>query len=291
MDKLRLIDAINNSELDYNELYNNINIIDKDKTNFDSETYNEIIYLTMYMYHIKKGINTLSKNGNIPEVIPKYISYGEFKNQLEQYKNVNYHNDLLPNINNVYQELIRLSCSKLLDQGYWTKVYSSAITGNEVKEDGKIYISVDNSYLYQFACFMFTNCLKNHLYDYEFKVNNDQEINRTDNLVIYFTSENLNTYLDIIEELKEQYPEFKVNSSHMLGKEISEGVVIAKDYKDGSSFAEKVCKTILGLKKQGYDTETIVDVIDNNADKHLESVVSLITDNKIHINDNKKSYK
>ena len=46
MDKLRLIDAINNSELDYNELYNNINIIDKDKTNFDSETYNEIIYLT-----------------------------------------------------------------------------------------------------------------------------------------------------------------------------------------------------------------------------------------------------
>lgn len=148
MDKLRLIDAINNSELDYNELYNNINIVDKDKTNFDSETYNEIIYLTMYMYHIKKGINTLGKNGNIPEVIPKYISYGEFKNQLEQYKNVNYHNDLLPNINNVYQELIRLSCSKLLDQGYWTKVYSSAITGNEVKEDGKIYISVDNSYLY-----------------------------------------------------------------------------------------------------------------------------------------------
>ena len=64
-----------------------------------------------------------------------------------------------------------------------------------------------------------------------------------------------------------------------------------KDYKDGSSFTEKVCKTILGLKKQGYDTETIVDAIDNNVDKHLESVVSLIPDNKIHINDNKKGYK
>lgn len=50
------------------------------------------------------------------------------------------------------------------------------------------------------------------------------------------------------EELKKQYPEFKINCSHMLGKEISNGVVIAKDYKDGSSFTAKV-KTILGLKK------------------------------------------
>ena len=45
------------------------------------------------------------------------------------------------------------------------------------------------------------------------------------------------------------------------------------------------------LKKQGYDTETVVDAIDNSVDKHLESVVSLIPDNKIHINDNKKGYK
>lgn len=282
MDKIRLINAINNSGLDYNELYNSINIISKEKTNFNSEAYSEIIYLTMYMYHIKKGINTISKNGNIPEVIPKNISYEEFKNQLEKYKYISYHNDVLQDISNAYQELIRISCFKLLDQGYWTKIYSSVITGNEVKEDGKLYISIDNSYLYQFACLMFTNCLKNHLYDYEFKANNDQEINRTDNLVIYFTNENLNIYLDIIEELKKQYPEFQINCSHMLGKEISNGVVIAKDYKDGSSFTEKVCKTILELKKQGYDTETIVDSIDSSLDRHLENVVSLISNNENH---------
>lgn len=282
MDKIRLIDAINNSELDYNELYNSIIIIEKEKTNFNSEAYSEIIYLTMYMYHIKKGIHTISKNGNIPEVISKNITYEEFKKQLEKYKYISYHNDALPNINNAYQELIRLSSFKLLDQGYWTKIYSSVITGNEFKEDGKLYISIDNSYLYQFACLMFTNCLKNHLYDYEFKVNNDEEINRTDNLVIYFTNENLNIYLDIIAELKKQYPEFQINCSHMIGKEISNGVAIAKDYKDGSSFTEKVCKTILGLKKQGYDTETIVDSIDSSLDKHLESVVSLISNNDNH---------
>lgn len=67
----------------------------------------------------------------------------------------------------------------------------------------------------------------------------------------------------------------------MLGKEISDGVVIAKDYKDGSSFTEKVCKSILGLKEQGYDTETVVEAIDGSIDKHLESVVSLISNNEI----------
>lgn len=280
MDKIRLIDAINNSELDYNELYNSINIINKEKTDFNSEAYSEIIYLTMYMYHMKKGINTLSKKGNIPEVIPRNISYEDFKNQLEQYKQINYYNDVLPDIKNAYQELIRISCDKLLDQGHWTKIYSSTISENEVKEEGKIYISIDNSYLYQFACLMFSNCLKNHLYDYEFKANNNQEINRTDNFVIYFTADNLNTYLEIIEKLKKQYPEFKINYSHMLGKEISEGVVIAKDYKDGSSFTEKVCNAIIGLKKQGYDTETVVDLIDTNLDKHLESVIPLISNNE-----------
>lgn len=280
MDKIRLIDAINNSELDYNELYNSINIINKEKTDFNSEAYSEIIYLTMYMYHMKKGINTLSKKGNIPEVIPRNISYEDFKNQLEQYKQINYYNDVLPDIKNAYQELIRISCYKLLDQGHWTKIYSSTISENEVKEEGKIYISIDNSYLYQFACLMFSNCLKNHLYDYEFKANNNQEINRTDNFVIYFTADNLNTYLEIIEKLKKQYPEFKINCSHMLGKEISEGVVIAKDYKDGSSFTEKVCNAIIGLKKQGYDTETVVDLIDTNLDKHLESVIPLISNNE-----------
>lgn len=282
MDKIRVIDAINNSDLDYSELYNSINIIDKEKTCFDPESYREIVYLSMYLYHVKKGIHTLSKNGNIPEIIPKDISYEQFKKELEIYKSMSFYNEFLPDISNLFQELNRLACDKLLHQDYWTKIYSSYVTGDELQEAGKIYVSIDNSYLYQFAYHMLTNCIKKHLYDYEFKVNNDSTINRADNLVIYFTTKNLNTYLDIIEELKQQYPNFRINCSHMLGKEISDGVVIAKDYEDGSSFTEKVCKTILGLKKQGYDTETVVEAIDDSIDKYLESVLSLISDNEMH---------
>lgn len=288
MDKIRLIDAINSSKLDYNDIYDKVNVIKKKKSNFNIESYNEIVYLQMYIYHLKNGINTLSKNGNIPELIPKRISYEQFKIELEKYKNIEYKNELIPEIKNLFQEIIRLANFKLLDKGYWTKIYSSSTSYEEVKETGKLYVSIDNAYLYQFACLLFTNCLKNGIYNYEFKVNNDQEINRTDNLVIYFTEDNLNSYLSIINELKQTYPEFNFNYSHILGKELSDGVAIAKDYKDGSSFTEKICSTILELRKKGYDAETIVNSIEGSIDTHLESVTTLISDEQQLIEDRKR---
>lgn len=288
MDKIRLIDAINSSKLDYNDIYDKVNVIKKKKSNFNIESYNEIVYLQMYIYHLKNGINTLSKNGNIPELIPKRISYEQFKIELEKYKNIEYKNEVIPEIKNLFQEIIRLANFKLLDKGYWTKIYSSSTSYEEVKETGKLYVSIDNAYLYQFACLLFTNCLKKGIYNYEFKVNNDQEINRTDNLVIYFTEDNLNSYLSIINELKQTYPEFNFNYSHILGKELSDGVAIAKDYKDGSSFTEKICSTILELRKKGYDAETIVNSIEGSIDTHLESVTTLIADEQQLIEDRKR---
>ena len=288
MDKIRLIDAINSSKLDYNDIYDKVNVIKKKKSNFNIESYNEIVYLQMYIYHLKNGINTLSKNGNIPELIPKRISYEQFKIELEKYKNIEYKNEVISEIKNLFQEIIRLANFKLLDKGYWTKIYSSSTSYEEVKETGKLYVSIDNAYLYQFACLLFTNCLKNGIYNYEFKVNNDQEINRTDNLVIYFTEDNLNSYLSIINELKQTYPEFNYNYSHILGKELSDGVAIAKDYKDGSSFTEKICSTIFELRKKGYDAETIVNSIEGSIDTHLESVTTLISDEQQLIEDRKR---
>ncbi len=287
MDKIRLIDAINSSKLDYNDIYDKVNVIKKEKSYFNIESYNEIVYLQMYIYHLKKGINTLSKNGNIPELIPKKISYEQFKIELEKYKNIEYKNEAIPEIKNLFQEIIRLANFKLLDKGYWTKIYSSLASSEEVKETGKLYVSIDNAYLYQFACLLFTNCLKNGIYNYEFKVNNDQEINRTDNMVIYFTEDNLNIYLSIINKLKQTYPEFNFNYSHILGKELSDGIAIAKDYKDGSSFTEKICITILELRKKGYDAETIVNSIEGSLDTHLESVTTLISDEQ-QLSENRK---
>lgn len=118
MDKIRLIDAINSSELNYNDIYNKVTVIEKDKSNFNIESYNEIVYLQMYIYHLKNGIKTLSKNEIIPELFPKKISYEQFKIELEKYKNIEYKNELIPEIKNLFQEIIRLANFKLLDKGY-----------------------------------------------------------------------------------------------------------------------------------------------------------------------------
>ena len=280
MNKIKLAEAINTFE-EYVDFYNYVNIKNESQTNnFDEKSYFEIIYLSLYLYHVQKGIHTLSEKISIPELFSRKISYAQFKIELEKYKDIKY-SDNVTNMKNLYQKILSLANFKLLDRGDWTKIYSSSITQKDFSEIGKLYVSVDNSYLYQFAFDMLTSCLKNGIYDYEFKVNNNYEINRTDNMVIYFTKDNLNKYLSIINDLKQKYPNFAINCSHILGKEISEGVAIAKDYKDGSSFTEKICKTCLGLKKNGYSTEKIVELVERSVNTYLESVISLISEEQL----------
>lgn len=284
MNRRKLIEAINSSKLDYNDLYDNIVVIKKDESNFDRESYNEIMYLQMYMYHLKYGICTLSKNRIIPELFPKDIPYEQFKIELKKYIDIKYNNKDLPGFSNLFQEILRLTDFKILHREDWTKIYSSLVSDEEVKEVGKLYVSVDNSCLYQFACLLLVKCLDAGIYDYEFKVNNNEKINRTDNMVIYFTKENLSIYLSIIDELKQVFPNLKLNYAHILGKEISDGVVIANDYKDGSSFTEKVCRIILEYRKKGYDAEYIVNLIESALDVHLEKVVSLVSGEQFGLN-------
>ena len=280
MNKYKLKEIIETCDNDYDKLYEKINVIDKDQTDFNQLYYDEIVYLSLFLFHLKYGIDKLSKNGIIPNLISKVDSYESFKIELEKYKNIEFHSDLLPDETNLFQEIWRLANYKLLSQDFsWTKIYSSSIYGNAIKEDGKIYISIDNKDLYQFACLLLTYCLKSGINDFEFKVNNDSSINRTDNVVIYFTYENLNKYLEIIERIKNDYPEMLINQCHILGEELSSGVAIAKDYEDGSSFTEKICKAINKLKESGIPSEKIVDMISESVSEHLSQVTSQI-DNK-----------
>ena len=76
-----------------------------------------------------------------------------------------------------------------------------------------------------------------------------------------------------------EYPEMLINQCHILGEELSDGVVIAKDYADGSSFTEKICRTILQLKESGIPSEKIVDMINDAVTEHLNQVISQ-TENK-----------
>jgi hypothetical protein len=83
-------------------------------------------------------------------------------------------------------------------------------------------------------------------------------------------------YLEIINRLKEEHPEFTINPSQMLGIELSSGVVIAMDYRDGTSFTDKICKSIIKLKEKNYSTEDIINIVDIDVTKHLEPVINIL---------------
>lgn len=278
MNKIELQRILQDFDGDYNDLYRKINILDKESTSFDSLYYNEIVYLCMFLYHLKFGIETLDKNGNIPKLFDRVETYEEFKMLLNEYKKIEFHNILLLEEKNMFQEIWRLAEFKLLSRDSWTKVYSSSIYKKDINEEGKLYLSVDNKDLYQFACLLTTKSLKEKILDFEFKINNDFSINRRDNVVIYFTKENLNKYLSVIDQIIEENPSIQINAGHMLGHTLSNGVVIAKDYKDGSSFTEKVCNAIIVMKKHGYENDQMIDLLDEKVTIHLTDVLEIVND-------------
>ena len=52
MDKFKLKEIIDASDDEYNSLYEKINVIDKHQTDFNQTYYNEIIYLSLFLFHI-----------------------------------------------------------------------------------------------------------------------------------------------------------------------------------------------------------------------------------------------
>ena len=276
MDKIKLESVLYEFNGDYNDLYEKINVIDKESTDFNYLYYNEIVYLCMFLYHIKYGIESLSKNGIIPKLFSNVNSYDEFKKMLDEYKKIEFHNDLLPNEKNMFQEIWRLAESKLLSRDSWTKVYSSSIYKKDVQEDGKLYISIDNKDLYQFACLLISKSLKAGIKNFEFKLNNNPTINRRDNVVIYFTTENLNQYLMVINQILKDNPNIQINDEHLLGYTLKSGISLAKDYADGSSFTEKVCNTIIKMKERKYSDSQITDLVDDAITMHLSDFLKVI---------------
>ncbi len=277
MDKIRLKKVIDSCGMNSDELYNKINLIDKENTYFDSNSYIDLVLYSIYMFHVNYGIDKLSKNGFIPNIISNVSSFEQLKKELNKYKEIEFNNSALPDETNLYQEICRLASLKLFSKDFdWTRIYSTKMYNNGIDIMGKLYISIDNKDLYQFANLMLTNCLESGVKDFEFKVNNNESVNRADNAVIFFTEKNLPKYLEIINRLKEEHPEFTINPSQMLGIELSSGVVIAMDYMDGTSFTDKICKSIIKLKEKNYSTEDIINIVDIDVTKHLEPVINIL---------------
>ena len=274
MDKTRLKEIIDSSNDDVNSLYDRFVIIDKEHSDFNEQYLNELLLLYMYLFHMQSGIETISEKIKIPKLFIKVDSVEEFNSLLEKYSQITIHDPVLGDIS-ALDKIVDLVNNKLFQRyDSWIKIYSSLIYKEEFNFEGKIYVSVDNKDLHQFAYLLLSSCTENEINDFEFKVNDDSSINRTDNVVIYFTRENLNKYLEIIERIKQNYPEIQINQCHILGEKLSNGVVIAKDYENYTSFTDKICKLIVELKKNNIPSEVIVEKISGEVSNHLEPIIA-----------------
>lgn len=286
MNKLKLKEIISNIDgnYDYNELYYKLIVLQNIKSDFNLEDFNELVYRGMYLYHLEHGIEKLRKNGSIPKLFDMVNSYGEFRLLLNKYKDIPFKNAVLSNIENAFQELYRLAMVKIIcDDGDWIIINSSTIYNREINIEGKLYLSIDNSSLFKFTYLLLEECVKEGLNDFEFKTNGNDAINRRDNVVIYFTKENLNKYLSIIHKILNEHPEIKQNDSHLLGIELDNGIVMAKDFGTDTSFTEKIVKTILELKRKKYNDDEIVECVESMVDGHLQNITKLVEEkaNKI----------
>ena len=87
-------------------------------------------------------MENVRKDLNLPIVIPNDIDYEQFLKYLEELKQHKASLELRPDVKNFYDLVMIISKHRLLNMTdpSWTKIYSSTLTGNEIKEIGKMYI-------------------------------------------------------------------------------------------------------------------------------------------------------
>lgn len=278
MDKMKLKKLLDSFDGDENDLYKEINFVNIESNEFNSNDYKELLYKTMYLFHRMHGIESIYSKYQIPVIAERNISYSDFKKYLEELQKYEIDIELLPGIKNHSDNIVRIAASKLLDMGNWnwTRIYSSKLTGKDIAEQGKMYISVDNKDLYMFANLLLEKCLKQGIEDYEFKVNNDDSKTRSDNVVIYFTNENFSKYISSVNQIISENPSIQLNAQNILGYSINSNIKIAKDYENGKeSFTSKVCKKIITLRQRGIDNSEIIESIDSATQKYLSDIIKL----------------
>lgn len=138
-----------------------------------------------------------------------------------------------------------------------------------------MYLSVDNKDLYKFANLLLEKCMELGLKDYEFKVNSNDKITRCDNVVIYFTKDNLNKYISIINQILTENFDIQLNQQNVLAYSVDDNIKIAKDY-NNESYTDKICDTIIQLRQSGLTNEQIVELVSEQTEKDIDSILSLL---------------
>ena len=93
MNKVKLEHLLQDYDSKTDDLYSKLVVLDKEQTDFEPKSRLELAYISLYLFHMKYGIENISKRGIIPKLFGKVQSYEEFKSLLQQYKEMEYHHE------------------------------------------------------------------------------------------------------------------------------------------------------------------------------------------------------
>lgn len=131
----------------------------------------------------------------------------------------------------------------------------------EQDHDFKIYVPVENANLEEFTCRLLEKLMSRDT-QYHFKINNDTNVTRSDNVCIYATKDNFSDYLDSIEEVLKENPEIKISYEdlHVLAYQYNDHIAVA-DYldKEDQSYGSIVSDKILEAKLKSSSFEEFYD--------------------------------
>ncbi len=232
------------------ELYDDLTIIPNKNSQFNEEEFKRFII----SFSLLNGTNT-------------DISFENLKDYWEKLSRVNL--DKLEKMKNNLEKYFT----------HWIPIATN--TAKEIERNIKIYLSVDNSSLHLFVNKFLLKCLSQDLKDYSFKVNNNQFINRRDNIVIHCNVENVGIYLRLVQEVIKENPNIIFNSPHLLGIPYDNNIFCGVDYENGSiSYTDRLCEKIFESLKEGYSPEKIANVLNYKKEKLAPNIYALVENNK-----------
>lgn len=252
--KNKLLEIYSQPNLNADELYNFI-IYKQCNQDIESKYNSYLNNLCLYLYYKNNSLQTLTKNV-LPFELERGLSFDLFCTQLEKYKSYEFQNSILQG--DTYYDLIfraLVNRNRVIKSGGWKAIQKSNLenTENNLNDNFayKIYLPIANESLELFSMRFLAKCSGRNV-DYDFKINDNSSISRSDNVVIYATNENFNDYIKIIEDVIKNDSRIKINyeQQHLLAYPYNEYISIAPytDYK-GESFSSIICNEICELRK------------------------------------------
>lgn len=160
----------------------------------------------------------------------------------------------------------------LLEKNNKQWLFVSFKNANLNNNNVKLYLSVDNNSIHLFANHLVMKSLLNNYDDLNFKVNNNEDINRRDNVVIYCNKDNLVKYVNLVNELIEDHPEIVFNSRHLLGIPCGEHISLGIDNNSDISYPESLSNSIFNALTNDKDVNEIINKINAIITKNTDSI-------------------